>query len=142
MKAQFLPLFNVNLSQLNLYSISTKLPLNLISTSFQPQVQINLSLNSTSTITSTQYGCDIKATQSCFHLLFRQNCKNALSFSLIIFQFEFKESNKTEDWIHLKQWISAVFFTSGIWQTLDEVQVQVEVHLYPSSTHRGKFLET
>ena len=65
MKAQFLPLFNVNLSQLQLNSISTKLPLNLISTSFQPQVQINLSLNSTATITSTQYGCDIKATQSC-----------------------------------------------------------------------------
>ena len=52
-------------TQLNLSSISTKPPLNLISTSFQPQVQINPSLNSTSTITSTQYGCDIKATQSC-----------------------------------------------------------------------------
>ena len=51
-------------TQLNLNSISTKLPLNLISTLFQPQAQINL--NSTSTITSTQYGCDIKATQSCF----------------------------------------------------------------------------
>ena len=67
MKAQFLPLFNVNLSQLQLNSTLTQfpLPLNLISTSFQPQVQINLSLKSTSTITSTQYGCDIKATQSC-----------------------------------------------------------------------------
>ena len=54
-------------TQLNLNSISTKLPLNLIATSFQPQVQINLSLNSTSTITSTQYGCDIKATQSCIY---------------------------------------------------------------------------
>ena len=71
LKAQFLPLFNVDLSQpqLILNSISTKLRLNLISTSFQPQPQINLSLNinlnSTSTLTSTQYGCDIKATQSC-----------------------------------------------------------------------------
>ena len=50
--------------------ISSKLPLNLISTSFQLQFQINLSLNSTSTITSTQYGCDIKATQSCFDFYF------------------------------------------------------------------------
>ena len=57
--------------QLNLASISTKLRLNIISTSLQPQPQINLNLNinlnstSTSTLTSTQYGCDIKATQSC-----------------------------------------------------------------------------
>ena len=69
LKAQYFPLFNVNLSQLQLNSISTKLPFNLISTSFHSQVQINLSfninLNSTSTITSTQYDCDIKATQSC-----------------------------------------------------------------------------
>ena len=68
-KAQFLPLFNVNLSQPQLNSISTKLQLNLISTSFQWQPQFNLSLNinlnSTSTLTSTQYGCGIKATQSC-----------------------------------------------------------------------------
>ena len=68
MKAQFLPLFNVNLSQLQFNSISTKLPLNLISTLFQPQAQMNL--NSTSTITSTQYGCDIKATQSCSNFFF------------------------------------------------------------------------
>ena len=58
-------------TQLNLNSISTKLRLNLMSTSFQPQPQINLSLKSTSssistsTLNSTQYGCDIKATQSC-----------------------------------------------------------------------------
>ena len=47
MKAQFLPLFNVNLSQLQLNSISTKLPLNLISTSDsnQPQPQLNLNHN-------------------------------------------------------------------------------------------------
>ena len=57
-------------TQLNLNSISTKLPLNLISTSFQLQVQIYLSLNSTSTITSTQYGCDTKATQSCSTIFF------------------------------------------------------------------------
>ena len=85
-KAQFLPLFSVNLSQPQLNSISTKLRLNLMSTSFQPQPQIklslkltsaskqhqpqvnislNINLNSTSTITSTQYDCDTKATQSC-----------------------------------------------------------------------------
>ena len=69
MKAQFLPLFNVNSSQPQLNSISTKLQLNLISTSFQWQPQFNLSLNinlnSTSTLISTQYDCGIKATQSC-----------------------------------------------------------------------------
>ena len=40
-----------------------------MSTSFQRQPQINLShninLNSSLTLTLTQYGCDIKATQSC-----------------------------------------------------------------------------
>ena len=68
-KAQFLPLFNVTLSQLQLNSISTKLRLNLMSISFQPQPQINLSLKLTKTsiTTSTQYGCDIKATQSCWY---------------------------------------------------------------------------
>ena len=70
-KAQFLPLFNVNLYQPQLNSTSTQFQLNFDSTSFQPQPQINLSLNinlnSTSTLTSTQYGCDIKATKSCSH---------------------------------------------------------------------------
>ena len=46
MKAQFLPLFNFILSQPQLNSISTKLRVNLISTS-------------ASISTSTQYGCDI-----------------------------------------------------------------------------------
>ena len=64
MKAQFLPLFNSNLSQPQLNSTSTQL--NFDSTSQEPKSQINL--NSTSTLTSTQYGCDIKATQSCFYL--------------------------------------------------------------------------
>ena len=72
MKAQFLSLFNDNLSQLQLNLTSTHFQLNLTSTKFQPQVQINLSLNinvnSTTTLTSIQYGCDIKATQSCFML--------------------------------------------------------------------------
>ena len=93
MKAQFLPLFNVNLSQLQLNSISTKLRLNFISTSFQPQVQINLSLNinlnSTSTITSTQYGCDIKATQSCYQKKFPQTDKGYL---LVYFQTNPKQT--------------------------------------------------
>ena len=82
MKSQFLPLFNVNLSQLQLNSISTKLPLNLISTLFQPQAQINL--NSTTTITSTQYGCDIKATQSC-------------SIYILMFKRVYNESYKSRD---------------------------------------------
>ena len=46
--------------------------MNFDSTSLQPQHQTNLSpninLNSTSTLTSTQYGCDIKATQSCLSI--------------------------------------------------------------------------
>ena len=75
MKAKFLPLFNVNLyqPQLTLNSISTKLQFNLISTSLQLQPKINLSininLNSTLILTSTQYGCDIKATQSCVFIV-------------------------------------------------------------------------
>ena len=48
-KAKFLPLFNVNLSQTQLNSISTKLQHNIISTSLQPQTQyqpqFNLNLN-------------------------------------------------------------------------------------------------
>ena len=54
--AQFLPLFNFNLSQPQLNLISTKLQLNL-------SLNINLNLNHNST--STQYGCDIKTAQSC-----------------------------------------------------------------------------
>jgi len=76
MKAQFLPLFNVNLSQPQLNSTSTLFQLNFDSTSLEPQSEINLSLNinfnSISTLTSTQYGCDIKATQSCLDIN-RQN---------------------------------------------------------------------
>ena len=60
MKAQFLPLFNVNLSQLQLNLNSIQLNFN--SASSQPH--FNLKLNSTTTL--TQYGCDIKATQSCY----------------------------------------------------------------------------
>ena len=52
MKAQFLPLFNVNLSQPQLKSTSTRFQLNFDSTSSQPQPQPNL--NSTSTLTSSQ----------------------------------------------------------------------------------------
>ena len=56
----------------NLNSVSTQpkpqlnLSLKSASGSSQPQLnfRLNLSLDSTSTITSTQYGCDIKATQS------------------------------------------------------------------------------
>ena len=74
MKDQNCHLFNVNLSQPKLNSISTKLRLHVISTSFQPQplinLNININLNSTSTLTSTQYGCDIKATQSCSRLCY------------------------------------------------------------------------
>ena len=69
MEAQLLPLYNVNLSQPQLNSTSTLFQLNFDSTSLEPQSEINLSLNinfnSISTLTSTQYGCDIKATQSC-----------------------------------------------------------------------------
>ena len=69
MKAQFLPLFNVNLSQLNLNSISTKFPLNSSQPHFNPKFKSTSASISTSTktstLTSTQYGCDIKATQSC-----------------------------------------------------------------------------
>ena len=96
MKAQFLPLFNVNLSQPQLKSTSTQFQLNFDSTSSQPQPQPQPNLNSTSTLTSTQpqfqpqfqpqlnlnlnlnlnststqYGCDIKATQSCCSFNFR-----------------------------------------------------------------------
>jgi len=61
-------------TQLNLKAISTKLRLNLMWTSLNPQLQTNLNLNLnvnststlTSTLTSTQYGCDVKATQSCY----------------------------------------------------------------------------
>ena len=56
MKAQFLPWFNVNVSQPQLNSISTQFQLNIDSTSASI---------STSTITLAQYGCDIKASQSC-----------------------------------------------------------------------------
>ena len=71
MKAQFLPLFNVNLSRLQLNSTSTQFQLNFHSISSQPHFNLRFKSisasisNSTSTITSTQYGCDIKATQSC-----------------------------------------------------------------------------
>ena len=82
MKSQFLPLFNINFSQLQLNSISTKFLLNLISTLFQPQAQINL--NSTTTITSTQYGCDKKATQSC-------------SIYILMFKRMYNESYKSRD---------------------------------------------
>ena len=54
-------------------STSTQFQLNLDSTSSQPQPQINISLNInlnlTLTLASTQYGCDIKATQSCVNSL-------------------------------------------------------------------------
>ena len=72
-KAQFHPLFNVNFSQLQLNSTSAQFQLNFHSISSQPQIKINLSLNSTATITSTQYGCDIKATQSCSIHFFSSN---------------------------------------------------------------------
>ena len=71
--------FNVNLSQLQLNSTSTQVQLNFDSISSQPhfnlrfKFQINLSLNiilnSTSILTSTQYGCDIKATKSCLYIV-------------------------------------------------------------------------
>ena len=81
--------FKITPKQLYLNSTKTKRQLNLnhksVSTSTQPQPKLNLNLksnpgssqpqlnfsfnltpSSTSTITSTQYGCDIKATQSCY----------------------------------------------------------------------------
>ena len=64
MKAQFLPLLNDNLSQPQLNSTSTQFQINFDSISYQP----HFNLNSTSTLTSTQYGFDIKATQSCLTL--------------------------------------------------------------------------
>ena len=68
MKAQFLPLFNVNLSQLQLNSTSTQFQLNFHSISSQPYLNLRFKSTSasisTSTLASTQYGCDIKATQS------------------------------------------------------------------------------
>ena len=66
MKAQFLPLLNDNLSQPQLNSTSTQFQINFDSISYQP----HFNLNSTSTLTSTQYGCDIKATQSCLDKCF------------------------------------------------------------------------
>ena len=67
-KAQFLPLFNINLFQLQLNSTSTQFQLNFNSTSCPSHCNLSLnnSLNSTLTLTSTQYDCDIKETQSCF----------------------------------------------------------------------------
>ena len=132
MKAKFLPLFNVNLSQLNLNSVSTKLWLNLISTSFQPQVQINLSLNinlnSTSTLTSTQNGSDIKATQSCCHTFITFYCNKIFYFIcirsdcrlqlLINWSEERKSSNKYRRNNNLdqnaKQFIQANQFVTAI----------------------------
>ena len=67
-KAQLLSLFNVNLYQPQLNSTSTQFQRNFNSTSSHPQPQINLSININLKSTSTQYGCDIKATQSCNHL--------------------------------------------------------------------------
>ena len=69
MKAQFLPLFNVNLSQPKLNTTSTQFQLNFNSTSSQPHFILSLKSTSISTLTSTQYGCDIKATQSCFNFV-------------------------------------------------------------------------
>ena len=118
MKAQFLPLFNINLSQPKLNSISTKLRLNFTSTSFQPQVQINLSLNinlnSTSTITSAQYGCDIKATQSC-HDLMSDFLRPLLCVKLIsgIFQFVIKKSNYFCHFIYFWYLVSEVLMVLG-----------------------------
>ena len=66
---------------LNPNSSSTQFQLNFDSTLFQPQINLslNINLNSTSTLTSTLYGCDIKATQSCsvvfrFQRLHDQSC--------------------------------------------------------------------
>ena len=69
MKAQFLPLFNVNISQLQLNSTSIQFQLNFDSISSQDHFNLRLESTSasisTSIITSTQYGCDRKVTQSC-----------------------------------------------------------------------------
>ena len=72
----------------NLNSISTKLQHNLISTSLQPQRQINLSLNINlnSTLTLTQYGCDIKATQSCKDFFLKK-----IYFIWIFYDFMYKK---------------------------------------------------
>ena len=34
----------------------------------QPQINLNLNINLNPTLTSIQYGCDIKATQSCYNI--------------------------------------------------------------------------
>ena len=56
------------------YLNSTQPQLNFNSISPQPNFNLRFkstsALTSTSTITLTQYGCDIKATQSCFSLFF------------------------------------------------------------------------
>ena len=52
-------------TQFNLEQISNKLQLRLIST--QPQINLSVNINLNSTLTSTQYGCDIKATPSCIN---------------------------------------------------------------------------
>ena len=106
MKAQFLPLFNVNLSQPQLKSTSTQFQLKFYSTSSQPLPQpslnstltstqpqlnlnfnLNLNLNSNSTLISTQYGCDIKATQSCAGIIYyRKFCPIAGNSEQYTFQ--------------------------------------------------------
>ena len=95
MKAQFLPLFNVNLSQPQLNSTSTQFQLNFEKTSSQPHFNDSLKSTSasisTSTLTSTQYGCDIKAIQSCY-LLFYHN----VSPSLFIFKLEIWRVQRTQ----------------------------------------------
>ena len=67
--------FNSTPTQLNpkstqpqIKSTPTKFQLDLISTSTSTSIQpyFNLKLKSTSASISTQHGCDIKATQSCF----------------------------------------------------------------------------
>ena len=54
MKAQFLPLFNVNLSQLQLNSTSTQFQLNFDSISSRPHFNLRFKSTSASISTSTQ----------------------------------------------------------------------------------------
>ena len=131
MKAQFLPVFNVNLSEPQLNSTSTQCQLNFDSTSLQPQPQINLSLNInlnlTSTLVSTQYGCVIKATQSCFshfdwawHLLISPSILAELTqFSPCFFSYLLLVGNSKGIWSSPAVLITCLFFT--IWSLLSSI---------------------
>ena len=103
-----------------------------IRNAFKTKQAININLNSTSTLTYTQYGCDIKATQSCcaWNMATKVYAKNVLHFSFWnISQHSIQIYCRWYYWLHKTGWsqVWQKFWSSMIWTLSSLGKIKCEV---------------